>query len=130
MIMAIELNHIIVPAPDKHVAATFLAGILGVELGRAWGPFVPVPMSNGVTLDYMDSTDFRGQHCAFLVSEDEFDAAFGRIKDAGVAYWADPFHNEPNEINHVFGGRGLYFDDPAGHNMQLLTKATPDREGS
>jgi catechol 2,3-dioxygenase-like lactoylglutathione lyase family enzyme len=126
--MAVELNHIIVPAPDKNTAATFLADILGVELGQAWGPFVPLPMSNGVTLDYMDSTDYRSQHCAFLIDEAEFDAAFERIKAAGIAYWADPFHRQPNEINHMFGGRGLYFDDPAGHNMQLLTKGAPDPE--
>ncbi|WP_028926400.1 VOC family protein [Pseudonocardia acaciae] len=121
--MSIELNHIIVPAPDKQVAAKFLADILGVPLGQAWGPFVPLPVSNGVTLDYMDSTDYRSQHCAFLVDEDEFDAAFGRIREAGIAYWADPFHNQPNEINPLFGGRGVYFDDPAGHVMQLLTRA-------
>lgn len=121
--MSIELNHIIIPARDKRASAEFLAGILGVAVGVPVGPFVPVAVSNNVTLDYADRTEFHAQHCAFLVSEGEFDAAFDRIRAAGLDYWADPGHNQPNEINRRWGGRGVYFDDPNGHNMEILTRA-------
>jgi catechol 2,3-dioxygenase-like lactoylglutathione lyase family enzyme len=121
--MSIELNHIIIPAHDKHASATFLADILGVPVGEPAGPFVPITVSNGVTLDYMNSKDFHSHHCAFLVSDEEFDAAFARVQDAGVTYYADPGHAEPGEINHRWGGRGVYFNDPNGHNMEILTRA-------
>jgi catechol 2,3-dioxygenase-like lactoylglutathione lyase family enzyme len=91
-----------------------------------YGPFIPVEIPNGVTLDYMDATDVRPQHCAFLVSEETFDAAFDRILKAGITYWADPFHQKPGEINHLYGGRGVYFDDPDGHNMELITRPYGD----
>jgi catechol 2,3-dioxygenase-like lactoylglutathione lyase family enzyme len=120
--MSVELNHIIIPSKDKSASAGFLAGILGLPVGAQWGPFVPVQLSNGVTLDFMDGGEFHAQHCAFLVSEDEFDASYARIKDAGIDYWADPFHQQPGEINHHYGGRGVYFDDPSGHNMEILTQ--------
>lgn len=121
--MSIELNHIIIPAHDKHASATFLADILGVRIGEPTGPFVPITVSNGVTLDYLNRKEFHPHHCAFLVSDDEFDAAFARIQDAGITYYADPGHAEPGEINHRWGGRGVYFTDPNGHNMEVLTRA-------
>lgn len=116
------LNHIIIPAKDKDASAEFLAGILGVEAGRQWGPFRPVQTSNGVTLDFVDSPDVRTQHYAFLVSDREFDDAFERIRQAGVAYYADPRRSSRGEINHHWGGRGVYFDDPNGHLLELITK--------
>ncbi|CAM3320687.1 VOC family protein [Kibdelosporangium persicum] len=119
--MAIDLNHIIVPATDAKASARFLADILGLEAGAQWGPFFPVQTANGVTLDYADNTDFSRQHCAFLVTDEEFDACFARIKEKGVPYWADPHHDKPNEINHLYGGRGVYFDDPDGHVMEIIT---------
>jgi len=82
------LNHIIVPAKDKHASARFLADILGVEPEAPWGHFVPVRTSNGVALDFIDSKDVRTQHYAFLVDDTEFDAGFGKIKDRGIAYYA------------------------------------------
>ncbi|HEX4252404.1 MAG TPA: VOC family protein [Pseudonocardia sp.] len=121
--MAVELNHIIVPARDKHTSAAFLAGILGVEVGTAWGPFVPLPMSNGVTLDFMDAERFNPQHCAFQLSAPEFDAAVGRLQAARLPYWADPLHQQPGEVAKRFGSRAVYFEDPAGHNMEILTPA-------
>jgi catechol 2,3-dioxygenase-like lactoylglutathione lyase family enzyme len=120
--MTIELNHIIVPAHDKQESAEFIAGILGIEVGKPTGPFLPVTLGNNVTLDYMNRNTFHSHHCAFVVSEEEFDAAYERIREAGLTYWADPAHTEPGEINHHWGGRGVYFDDPNGHNMEILTK--------
>ncbi|MEV0118692.1 VOC family protein [Streptomyces sp. NPDC050844] len=122
--MSIELNHTIVTAKDKKASAQFLADILGLEVGPQYGPFFPVAIPNGVTLDYYegDGGPFVPQHYAFLVSEDEFDAIFGRIKAAGLTYWADPYHKIENEINTNDGGRGTYFDDPNGHKLEILTR--------
>lgn len=120
--VSVELNHIIIPAKDKRGSAEFLAEILGVQAAPQWGPFVPVQVANGVTLDYMDSADFRPHHCAFLVSEPEFDAIFSRIQAAGITYYADPQYDRPGEINHLYGGRGVYFDDPNGHVMEVITQ--------
>jgi catechol 2,3-dioxygenase-like lactoylglutathione lyase family enzyme len=121
--MAVELNHTIVPAQDKHASAAFLAGILGLPVGGEVGPFVQVELANGVTLDFMDRDDVPSQHYAFLVDDELFDAAYQRLLDAGVQTWADPDHEVPCEINTRWGGRGVYFPDPVGHNMEILTRA-------
>lgn len=120
--MSIELNHTIVHAKDKHASAQFLAGILAIPVAKEWGPFVPVPVGP-VTLEFLEVGDapIQSQHYAFLVSDDVFDAAFARIRDAGIGFWADPFHHEPGRINHEHGGRGVYFDDPDGHSLELQT---------
>jgi catechol 2,3-dioxygenase-like lactoylglutathione lyase family enzyme len=120
------LNHIIVPAKDKHVSARFLADILGVEPEAPWGHFVPVRTSNGVALDFIDSKDVRTQHYAFLVDDAEFDAGFARIKDRGIPYYARPDKSGPGEINRYWGGRGVYFEDPDGHLLELITKPYGD----
>ncbi|WP_331766768.1 VOC family protein [Embleya sp. NBC_00896] len=123
--MSVELNHTIVHAKNNRESAEFLADILGLEVGPEWGPFVPVATSNGVTLDFASagSGPITAQHYAFLVSEAEFDAAFERIRKAGIDYFADPMMESVGKINHNHGGRGVYFLDPAGHGMEILTRA-------
>jgi catechol 2,3-dioxygenase-like lactoylglutathione lyase family enzyme len=120
--MSVQLNHIIIPAHDKHASAKFLADILGVSVSQPSGPFVPVVLSNAVTLDYMNRKDFHSHHCAFLVDDEEFDAAFARIRDGGITYYAGPGREQPGEVNHRWGGRGVYFDDPNGHSMEIFTR--------
>lgn len=122
--MSVELNHTIIHARDNRASAEFLAGILDLEVGAAWGPFVPVATSNGVTLDFatIPAESITMQHYAFLVSDAEFDAAFERIRRAEITYWADPHMRQPGEINHNHGGRGLYFLDPAGHGLEIITR--------
>ena len=124
--MTAELNHTIVPAHDKHASAQFLADILGVPVAGEAGPFVQVELGNGVTLDFMNRDDVTWQHYAFLVDDDTFDAAYKKLLDNGVQTWADPDHNEPGEINTRWGGRGVYFPDPSGHNMEILTRPPTD----
>lgn len=122
--MAVELNHTIVAARDKQASAEFLAGVLGLPVGNPTPPFVPVRLSNSVTLDYADRDEpIPTQHYAFLVGEDEFDAAFARIQAAGIDYFADPGHHRLGQINRREGGRGVYFPDPDGHNLELMTRA-------
>jgi catechol 2,3-dioxygenase-like lactoylglutathione lyase family enzyme len=122
--MSVQLNHTIVAARDKETAAGFVAGILGLKVGAPFGPFLPIETSNGVTLDFMDSDadQIVPQHYAFLVSEEDFDAIFTRIQDAGITYYADPAHREAGRINRRDGGRGAYFDDPNGHNLEIITR--------
>ncbi|WP_432043831.1 VOC family protein [Streptomyces cadmiisoli] len=121
--MTIELNHTIVAAHDKEASARFLAELLGLNVSDPFGPFTPVELPNGVTLDYMETDgDITPQHYAFLVSEADFDTIFARIQRSGLTFWADPHHRRPGEINHNDGGRGTYFDDPNGHNLEIITR--------
>jgi catechol 2,3-dioxygenase-like lactoylglutathione lyase family enzyme len=119
--MAVQLNHTIVPAQDKEVSARFLADILGLDPPTPYGPFSCIETANGVSLDYMDRpAPFERSHYAFLVTEEEFDAIFSRVNTRDLAYWADPGHTQEGVINDH--GRGFYFEDPSGHNMEVLTR--------
>jgi catechol 2,3-dioxygenase-like lactoylglutathione lyase family enzyme len=121
--MAIELNHTIVHTRDKRAAATFLAEILGLPAPAAFGPFLGVHTANGVTLDFLETDEeLITEHYAFLVSESEFDQIFGRIRARELAYWADPYRTRRGEINTRDGGRGVYFEDPSGHLLEILTR--------
>jgi len=118
----VHLNHTIVAARDRHESATFLAEILGVAPPRTYGPFAVVELDNDVSLDFMDDADLHQRHYAFLVGEDDFDAIFARIRDRGLTFWADPFEQQPGEINTHDGGRGLYWQDPSGHKLEIITR--------
>ncbi len=120
--MSVLLNHTIVHASDKHASARFLVDILGLGEPTTYGPFVVVSVDNDVSLDFADDHGApHPQHYAFLVDEAEFDQIQGRIVDRGLTYWADPFHRREGEINRNDGGRGLYWDDPDGHNLEIIT---------
>lgn len=120
--MSIALDHTIVHARDKRASAAFLGGILGLDPAPAWGPFAPLPIPNGVTLEFLDTEVVHRQHYAFLVDDEDFDPIFERIRRAGTGYYADPGRAQPGRINTRFGGRGVYFDDPDGHLMEVMTR--------
>ena len=121
--MSVELNHTIVSATDRERSATFLAEVLGLAPPTTYGPFFVVEVANGVSLDIIQADGaITAQHYAFLVSEDEFDQIFGRIQDRQLPYWADPGRRQPGEINHNDGGRGVYFPDPDGHFLEIITR--------
>ncbi|MEU1406415.1 VOC family protein [Streptomyces sp. NPDC005728] len=124
------MNHTIIHARENRESAQFLTHVLGLEVGTEWGPFIPVATSNGGTLDFavIPSESIVMQHPAFLVSDEEFDAAFARIQQAGITYYADPHLKHPGEINHHDGGRGLYVMDPAGHGMEIITRPYGSQE--
>ncbi|MFF5923679.1 VOC family protein [Streptomyces flavochromogenes] len=121
--MSVELNHTIVHARDNRESAEFFANLLDLEITAEWGPFVAVDLSNHVTLDFatIPADRITPQHYAFLVSDEEFDAAYTRIRQLGVEHYADPHRKQPGAINHHDGGHGVYFVDPAGHFMELIT---------
>ena len=123
--MSISFNHTIVAARDKRESAQFLAELFGLPEPAPVGRFMAVTLEHGATLDYSDVPDgeeIRPQHYAFLVSEDDFDAIYGKISARGIDHWADPRGEHPGEINHRDGGRGVYFPDPSGHHMGILTR--------
>ncbi|OBH50328.1 VOC family protein [Mycobacterium sp. E2479] len=122
--MAISFNHTIVASRDKHESAEFLAELFGLPSPKPFGHFMVVELEHGASLDYADApegADIPRQHYAFLVSEQEFDAIYDRMRSRGLQHWADPGATRPGEINHNHGGRGVYFPDPSGHAMEILT---------
>ena len=120
--MSVQLNHTIVHAHDKQETARHLVEILGLPEPTTYGPFVVVQVDNEVSLDYADDHGKpHSQHYAFIVNDEEFDKILERIVDRGLTYWADPFHRQEGEINTNDGGRGLYWDDPNGHNLEIIT---------
>ena len=122
--MTVELNHTIVPARDPQASAQFLAGILGLGVDPPVAHFTPVTLANGVSLDYDRAEDFEPHHYAFMVGDEEFDAALARIQQGEIAYYGDPACREVGQVyqsRNVPGRRGTYFRDPDGHLMEILT---------
>jgi extradiol dioxygenase family protein len=119
--MPVQLNHMIIPSVDKKEAASFLAEILGLPEPKEFGPFMCLETANGVGLDYDTRDPIVPTHYAFHVTEDEFDEIYQRVLDRGITYWADPMHQHEGKLNK--NGRGFYFLDPSGHNMEVLTRA-------
>ncbi|HET7448905.1 MAG TPA: VOC family protein [Methyloceanibacter sp.] len=121
--MTIQFNHTILYAHDSEASAKFLAEMLGLPAPVKWGPFVVVKTDNGTNLDYMDTDgEITSQHYAFLVDEPNFDAIFARIRARKLPYWADPGQTQQGQINPRDGGHGLYFEDPNGHFLEIITR--------
>ena len=120
--MTIHLNHTIVSARDRDSSAQFLSSILGLAAPETVGPFAIVQIGE-TSLDFVEAEEeIQPQHYAFLVNEAEFDAIFLRIKDRGLSYWADPYRRKVGQINTWDGGRGVYWDDPNGHLLEIITR--------
>lgn len=121
--MSVELNHTIIWCSDKDTSSTFLARMLGRPSPETFYHFKVVRLDNGVSLDFMQKDGkVSPQHYAFLISEADFDAVLGRIRAENVGHWADPSRTHPNEINHNDGGRGVFFTDPDGHVLEVITR--------
>jgi catechol 2,3-dioxygenase-like lactoylglutathione lyase family enzyme len=118
-----QLNHTIVWCTDPARSSEYLCSVLGLQPARSFGHFLVVDMANGVSLDFMKhDAPIARQHYAFLVSDAEFDRAFNVIQERGQTYWSDPAREKAGEINRHWGGRGVYFEDPDGHLLELITK--------
>ena len=123
--MTISFNHTIVAARDKRQSAEFLAELFELPSPKPVGRFMAVALEHGANLDFADvpeGEEIRQQHYAFLVSEEDFDAIYGKIQSRGLQHWADPGRTRPGEINRNHGGRGVYFPDPSGHALEILTR--------
>lgn len=121
--MSAQLNHTIVWCQDNKRSSAFLAEMLGRPAPTPFYHFMVVELDNGVSLDFMEKEGpVSTQHYAFLIGEDDFDAVFARIRAKGLDHWADPARDKPGEINHHDGGRGVYFPDPDGHLLEVITR--------
>jgi catechol 2,3-dioxygenase-like lactoylglutathione lyase family enzyme len=121
--MSVQLNHTIVWVRDRQETADFLVEILGLEPPTEYGPFLVVQVDNDVSLDVATTDDeVHPQHYAFLVTESGFDEIFGRIRDRGLTYWADPGRRRAGETNTNDGGRGVYWEEPGGHFLEIITR--------
>ena len=122
--MSIRFNDTIVAARNRHVSAAFYTQLFGLPAASAWGPFVSVSLDEGVFLQFAEpgSDDIQMQHYAFLVDDQRFDEIYARILQGGIEHWADPQAALPGQINTNHGGRGVYFRDPSGHGLEILTR--------
>lgn len=130
--MAIELNHTIVAAHDKQESARFLTELFGLPDAVPFGHFLVVSLEHGLSLDFADVSagePIHPQHYAFLLSEDDFDSIYRKIADRKLPHWADPRGARPGEINFNDGGRGVYFRDPAGHYLEIITRPYGSGDG-
>lgn len=118
----IELDHTIIPASDKEASARFFARLFGLAYDGLTPPFAPVRVNDRLTLDFFDKDDDGRLHYAFKVSDEQFDAIFGRIQEEGIRYGSGPYKLDDMRINRRNGGRGVYFCDPDGHILEILTK--------
>ena len=119
--MAIYLDHTIVPAHDKEKSARFMAHIMGLEYNGLFGHFAPIKVNEHLSLDFDNRVNFQSNHYAFLVTDADFDAILGRVKEAGVKYGSGPFSQDDMQINHRHHGRGFYFRDENGHSWEFIT---------
>ena len=121
--MSATFNHTIIAAKDRHESARFFRELLEVPAAPSWGPFVNIVLDGGVLLQFAEPpVEIQQQHYAFLVDDDLFDRAYARLREQGVEHWADPHFKRRGEINTEHGGRGVYFLDPAGHGIELITR--------
>jgi hypothetical protein len=123
MQMTIDLDHIMVPARDRIASAKLLAGLLGVPWSKAGiGPFAPVFLNDGLTLDFDDwSEPFPLIHYCFRVSQREFEAILGRIREAGIPYRSAVHGPVDYRVDTEHGGSIVYWNEPDGHQWEMLT---------
>jgi hypothetical protein len=121
--MTVELDHAIVPSHTRDESGRRLAALLGVPCGPAReGPFFAVYVNDGLTLDFIQTDEpFPVYHFCFRVSESEFDQILGRIQAAGIPYRADVRGPFDMKINTSYGGRMIYWNEPDGHQWEILT---------
>lgn len=123
-LVAVSFNHCIVFAKDTRESASFFTRLFDLPDAVAWGPFLSVTLAHGVVMQFAaPGIEVQPQHYAFLVTEEEFDTIYQRIVEWGLEHWADPRGEQPGTFNTNFGGRGVYFRDPAGHGLEVLTRA-------
>lgn len=122
--MPVAFNHTIVHARDARESAELFSEVLGLPAPQRVGPFLAVPLEHGATFDFVEvgtDEDVHPQHYAFLVTEDDFDAVYGRILALGIEHYPEPHFGRTNAINHNDGGRGVYWCDPSGHFLEIIT---------
>jgi len=121
--MPVELDHTIVPSHHAVASARRLAQLLDVPWAESGvGPFSPVYVNDGLTLDYIQTDDpFPVYHFCFRVSERTFDTIFARLNAAGIAYRSTVRGPQDGLVSTDYGGRMVYWNEPDGHQWEMLT---------
>lgn len=124
--MEITLNHTIVPAHDRVLSANWYVEIFGFDYIKEWGHFAVVKVNSTLTLDFVNEEgEFPFHHYAFKVNDQTFDEIFGRLETQNIKIASNPNSvisgDYDDKINHHYGGRGVYFKDPNGHILEILT---------
>ena len=125
--MPCTFNHTIVASRNREESARFFRRVFEARPAPSWGPFTNVALDGGVLIQFAELPEdvfpqIQPQHYAFLVDDDLFDRAYDHLREDGVEHWADPQRRQPGGINHEHGGRGVYFCDPAGHYLEMITR--------
>ena len=121
--MPVTFNHTIIASKDRAESARFFRDLFELPEAPSWGPFLNIQLSDGVLLQFAEPpVEIQMQHYAFLVDDDLFDRAYARLRERNIDHWADPQLKQPGEINHEHGGRGVYFLDPSGHGIEMITR--------
>ncbi|GGO37222.1 VOC family protein [Deinococcus humi] len=122
--MPIHFHHVLLAAHDKAEAATFLAWLFGLNAPTFWGPFATVYLEDGTHIQFAkpETESIQMQHVAFLVDNRTFDEIYGRMLTSQLDHWADPQMTLPGQVNTHHGGRGVYFKDPTGHGLEIITR--------
>ncbi len=121
--MSVSFNHTIIASKDRAESVRFFRELFELPEAPSWGPFRNIQLPDGVLLQFAEPpVEIQMQHYAFLVDDDLFDRAYARLRAAGVEHWADPHGKRPNETNTEHGGRGVYFKDPSGHGIEIITR--------
>lgn len=121
--MPATFNHTIIASADRHASARFYLELIEATPAPSWGPFTNILLDGGVMLQFAEPpVEIQMQHYAFLVDDELFDRAYSRLVAWEITHWADPQMTQPGETNNGHGGRGVYFKDPAGHAIELITR--------
>ena len=119
-----ELDHLILTVNDLDASVQFFTDVLGLGYEGTSDPFTVIRVSNGLTLQLAPWGTTGGQHLAFAMPRDEFEATFARIRAAGIPY-GDSFHVVGNMRGPGLedGARGpaasLYVFDPNRHLIEI-----------
>ena len=121
--MTVSFNHTIIASKDSSASIEFYRALFELPEAPQWGPFRNLQLADGVLLQFAEPpVEIQMQHYAFLLDDEHFDRAYARLCADGVEHWADPQRQRPGETNTEHGGRGVYFMDPSGHGLELITR--------
>lgn len=129
--MTIQLDHFIVPSHDRKASARRLAELLGVPWDdTVFGIFSPVYLNDGLTLDFVQTEDaYPVHHCCFRVSDDEFERILGRLRAGDIEYRSKVRGPVDFKVDTGFGGKGVYWNEPDGHQWEMLTVSYARKQG-
>jgi catechol 2,3-dioxygenase-like lactoylglutathione lyase family enzyme len=122
--MGMQLDHMILPVADLAGSIEFFTKILGCTYEGEREPFSVIRVTPDLTLQLAPWGTEGGMHLAFSLPRPEFDAAFDRVKAAGIPY-GDSFHVVGNMQGpgEEFGSHGdgatVYFFDPNQHLIEI-----------